>query len=191
MTEPVDLELPLAVLLIAALALPGCAEDIRPEPELDGGPVGKVSTVANADGTYTTRLDATLAEAWTHLDLATGVETEPSGSWDLAAQRFHLKLVDGGEVASLPGILAEVTTIPTEGWLTDQPDGDDDNPDPDYAFEQGDGWYAYDVETHVLTPRPLVWVVRTGDATAVKVAIEDYYDDVGSSGVYTLRWAPL
>ena len=65
------------------------------------------------------------------------------------------------------------------------------NADPDYAFEQGDGWYAYDVASHVLTPRPLVWVVRTGDATAVKVAIEDYYDDVGSSGVFTLRWAPL
>lgn len=193
MTEPVDLDLPLAVVLalLALLALPACAADIRPEPEVDGGPIGKVSTVTNSDGTFTTRVDATLEDAWTHVDLATGVETEASGAWNVAAQRFHLKLAEGGEVAPLPGALGDVTAIPADGWLTDLPDGDDEDANPDYAFEQGDGWYAYDVATHVLTPRPLVWVVRTGDATAVKVAIEDYYDDVGSSGVFTLRWAPL
>jgi hypothetical protein len=165
---------------LVLLTLAACTDSIRPEAEPDAGgdaaPAGPVSTVDHGDGTFTTRVDATSAETWTRV--------EP---WQLAAQRFHLDLDDGVEVAPVPGTLASVTAAPAAGWLADRPDGDD----PDYAFERGDGWYAYDVQTHVLTPRPLVWVVRAGDGALIKLVIEDYYDDAGTSGVFTVHWSPL
>jgi hypothetical protein len=194
----------LTALLVAATvsATAACAADIRPDSDVDAGdgdaaPVGKVSTVRNADGTYTTRVDAMSLDAWTHVDVETGGESDAGGAWDFAAQRFHVKLnggisgMAGVEVSPQGAALSDVNAVPVSGWITDAADGDDANEDPDYAFEQGDGWYAYDVTSHVLTPRPLVWVIRTGDDAVVKLAIEDYYDDAGTSGVFTLHWAPL
>lgn len=165
------------------LALAGCADSIRPEPE--------DVTDAAPPPPGVIRIDATDPEGWAEVDL------DEDGVWDLAAQRFHLKL-NGGvsgdagvETAPRPGTLGDVTAPPDAGWLTDQPDGDDDDAEPDYAFEQGDGWYAYDAATHVLTPRPLVWVLRGRALAPLALVIDDYYDDAGTSGVFTVRWAPL
>lgn len=193
-------DLPSLLLAATALTASACAADLQPEAEPDAGdpaPAGKVSTVRNPDGTYTTRVDATAMDGWTRVDVETGVEPSDEGAWDFAARRFHIKL-NGGvsgsagvEVAPVPGSLADVSAAPSAGWITDDADGDDADAEPDYAFAQGDGWYAYDPTTHALSPRPLVWVMRTGDQTMIKLVIEDYYDDAGTSGVFTLRWAPL
>jgi len=185
--------------LASLLAAPACADDIAPGPEPDaGGPVGKVATVRSSDGTYTTQIDSTSMTEWTFVDLDTGVAVAADAPWDLAAQRFHLKL-NGGvsgdrgvEVAPLPGAdFAAVAAAPGAGWLRDAADGSDPNPDPDYAFEQGDGWYQYDVQTHVLTPRPVVWVIVTSDRHHLKVVVESYYDEAGTAGHLRLRWAPV
>jgi hypothetical protein len=45
--------------------------------------------------------------------------------------------------------------------------------------------------THVLTPRAQVYVVRTAEGNAFKLEILAYYDDAGTSGMLTIRWAPL
>src|SRR3954470_12046424 len=88
--------------MIGALVLvPACADSIRPELEVDGGatsgdgplPTGPVATVRNSDGSYTTYLDATSEEVWRQLDLETGLASDTG--WDLAGQRFHLKLNGG------------------------------------------------------------------------------------------------
>ena len=52
-------------------------------------------------------------------------------------------------------------------------------------------WYDYDDVTHVLTPFPIVWVVKTADGSHVKLVIESYYDAAGTSGHFTWRWAPM
>ncbi len=190
---------------LAALgASGGCAEDIAPAGDddvvADAGdtPTGKARTTREPDGTYTSIVDAQDAEAWTVVDLETGAEATAGAPWDLQVQRFHLAL-NGGvsgdagvEVVALPDLrLADVAGVPTTGWITDEPDGDDDNADPDYAFEQGERWYAYDVTSHVLTPRPITWVIRTAEGNHVALEIAAYYDDAGTSGVFTWRWAPL
>jgi len=192
-------------LIAAVFAVPACADDIGPSdspPEgvvdlVDAAPGAKVATSRDGE-TYLTRIDSTSPDAWVYLDLETGAEVDASARWDLATQRFHIQL-NGGvsgsggvEVAPLRDVaLDAVTTAPAEGWITDAADGADDNTLPDLAFEQGDGWYQYSVTTHVLTPWPMVWVVRTTEGTAVKIAIESYYDDAGTSGYLRLRWAPL
>jgi hypothetical protein len=183
----------------AVFAIPGCSDDIAPAAEPDAaGPAARVTTDRQPDGTYVTRIDATSPTDWIHVDLETGGEVADTGPWDIAAQRFHLQLnggFSGGagvRVAPMAGAdLSSVTEAPAEGWITDAADGPDDNDVPDYAFEQGDGWYGYDLATHVLTPRPIVWVLETGDRAQLALRIESYYDDAGTSGYLRLHWAPL
>jgi hypothetical protein len=186
-------------------ALAACAGDIRPSDfQLDGPPsdaftpTGLVTTGQNADGTFTTIIDATSASEWTHVDFDARAAAEAGGPWEVRYQRFHIS-VNGGvtgpggvEVVPITGrLFDEVTAAPAGGWLADAPDGDDPGFDPDYAFEQGDGWYTYDFDRHLLTPRPHVWVVRSPSGATVKIKIERYYDAAGTPGWVTLRWKPL
>jgi hypothetical protein len=188
--------------LIGALfAVPACAEDIAPEGGPDatvqqpgepdaGPPPGDVVTVANPDGTFTTKVNAVPAEEWQYVDLHAGIEVTASDAWDLAAQRFHIK-VNGGSSGMMGGAVAPVAAatldavgaVPAEGFITDTAEKP--------AFEQGAGWYDYDDVTHVLTPFPVVWVVKIADGSHVKLVIEDYYDAAGTSGHFTWRWAPM
>ena len=49
-------------------------------------------------------------------------------------------------------------------------------------------WYAYDSETHVLTPHPGTWLVRSTGGAIFPLQIVRYYDDAGSSAVFELTW---
>jgi hypothetical protein len=197
----------LRMILLAAAAA-GCADPIgheRPDaaaPSMtdDAGmtmPIGKVSTTRAADGTYTTLVDSTSETAWTLADFETGMELSETEPWDLRFQRFHISTnggvsgTGGVEVAPLTGMSFDaVTSAPSTGYISDT---DDMNGDmlPDYAFDQGDGWYDYDPTTHVLTPKPIVWIVKTDGGSTLKLKIEKYYDGAGTSGWFTLHWSPL
>jgi hypothetical protein len=189
--------------LIWIIALSGCFENIAPnapdaDTQADAAPVGKYTTTRGTDGTYTTVVDATVATAWTHGDFETGAEMADTGPWDLRFQRFHIS-TNGGisgsggvEVASVADVaFAQVTAPPDTGWTSDAPDGDDANMDPEYAFEQGDSWYDYNPMSHALTPKPLVWIVRTNGGSTIKLEITKYYDDAGTAGWFTLHWSPM
>lgn len=164
-------------------AATGCADEIGPVgPDAGDWPGERVTTERNDDGSYTTRVDARADDAWVNADVESGAEA--AEGWDLGCQRYHIRLGAGARVAPLPGAAWDsVEAAPAEGWIAD--DGDD------LAFERGDGWYAYDPATHVLTPRDVVWVVETGEGTLVKLMIEDYYDDAGTAGMFTWRWQPI
>jgi hypothetical protein len=191
--------------LIASL-LVGCADKIdhtQPDAAVTTGdappaPAGKVTTTRdNATGTYTTIVDATSMTDWTIADLETGMEATATDAWDLRFQRFHIS-TNGGisgsggvEVAPVTGTSFDaLTAAPASGYISDAADANGDGM-PDYAFEQGDGWYDYDADTHVLTPRPIVWVVKTDGGATLKLEILKYYDDAGTSGWFTLHWGPL
>ncbi|HEY4059096.1 MAG TPA: HmuY family protein [Kofleriaceae bacterium] len=189
--------------LVLVAALTACAPLIGPSPDDNPDaapgdilPNGKVTTRANDDGSATTLVDSSSDTDWTYIDIAAFTESDANGPWDLRFQRFHIS-VDGGisgdgNVAVAPVIadFDSVTTAPADGYLQDAPDGDDENTIPEYAFEQGDGWYDYDVDTHVLTPKKIVWVVRSTDTT-IKLAIDKYYDSAGTAGWFTVTWRKL
>lgn len=174
------------------LACTGCFQSIAPDLSSDAGDIGPrepFTTSRLPDGTYLTAVDSTSTEDWTHGDFDTGMLLPPPGAWDLRFQRFHISTnggVTGGggvEVAPMPGVtFGEVNAPPADGWISD---------DVDYAFDQGDGWYDYDQQTHVLTPKPLVWAVRTTDGATLKLEIQRYYDDAGTAGWFSLHWSPL
>lgn len=192
-------------LSIIAIAATGCFQSIAPDRP-DGGlvdngdattPTGPFSTTRGSDGTYTTIVDSTSVEEWTYGDFETGSDSPAAGPWDLRFQRFHISTnggisgTGGVEVVAMTGPFSQVTSPPTSGWLTDADDGDDENTEPDYAFEQGDGWYDYNPMTHVLTPKPLIWVVKTNGGSTLKLEITKYYDDAGTAGWFTLHWSPM
>jgi hypothetical protein len=184
--------------ILANLVAAGCAERIGPPPNdnpdaqsmLDDAMVqtGPVRTTPNPDGSSTSIIDSSAAELWTHLDIDTFSATDEAGPWALRFQRFHISTAVGTEVAPLSAAFDAVTTAPSSGWQHDQ-DTDGDG-EVDYAFEQGDGWYDYNADTHVLTPKPLVWVVRSATST-LKMKLEKYYDTAGTAGWFTLTWRRL
>jgi hypothetical protein len=186
------------MLVAVAASVAACADEIRPENPEPVDPVdgAHVTHVDNGDGSTTSTVDASSMSEWIYLDLDAGAEVDAGdAAWDLAFQRF-LILVDGGvsgdagvEVAILDGAdFAGMTAAPTDGWITDAADGDDEDAEPDLALG---GWYAYDPATHVLSPNDLVYVVRTGEGAYVKLQMLDYYDDAGTSGFPRFQWAPV
>jgi HmuY protein len=182
-----------------ALALGGCSEDLAPEqpdaaiPDGDGGVVGptKVKTTDNGDGTFTTSVNASSMADFVGFDFQSGKEQAPTGEvWDLSFRRFEIRLNGGssgsagGEVAILP--LADFDTLkraPAGGWTTDNANST--------AINAGDGWYEYNPATHILEARDVVYVVRSAEGDYFKMKLTSYYDDAGSSGHPTFRWAKV
>ncbi len=176
------------LLLLLALFAGGCAEDLKAE---DDGPAPTPTGVTvRDDGTSLAVIDATDEAEWVYFRFDAGV-VDADDSWDLAFRRFTIAL-NGG--ASGPGAgvgaydanatLSAASQAPEMGWQADLPDGDDMGDAPDRVF---DTWYAYDPATHVLTPEPGVFFVRSGDgARYYAVAVESYYDAAGSAGWVTV-----
>ena len=194
---------PAGVLWLLALSLfgAGCAEDL--EADATASVTEAIVTEAGAADTFLTRVNASDSAAWRYFSFATGSEVTPadpasSPDWDLAFQRFHI-LSNGGvsgsagaAVAVISGATLEsVTSPPADGFIEDQPDGDDDDTVAQSAFSMGDGWYAYDSATFRLSPHPNVYVVRTGSGAFFKLAIRDYYDPAGTSGYPSFEWSSL
>ncbi len=184
---------------LLALTLFAC-EPALPEPgpeEVDGG-VQRIVTRAEGDA-LVSAIDATNVRTWVALDLDTGEEvTFDPPVWDLAFNRFHIRARGGAsgdgdvQVAILKDTTFDaVTQAPADGFMVDQPDGDDENADLDTVFEVPEPWYSYDITTHILTPQPWVYVVKSDEARFYKVVIESYYDGAGTPARLTLRYAPL
>lgn len=175
-------QVPVLVLLSA------CADPIG-SVKPDGGAdlAEPVSSQHLPDGSYLTRIDSTAEMVWRHVDFASGgIEAPDAAAWQLRTQRFHISTRAGIEAAPVAAPFDDVTAPPDDGYVSDA-DTDGDGA-IDFAFDQGDDWYDYDSTTHVLTPSALTWVVRGAGAPTFKLEITGYYDDAGTSGVFTFHW---
>lgn len=188
--------------LILALA-PGCAQDIGfadaddsagSEDGADGdgdGDSGRIATETEA-GVSATVVDATDEAEWVYLDLDTGSEVDASGPWDLGFRRFEI-IVNGGINGELgveasiveDATLADVEAVPADAtWITDAADANDDG-EPELAW--GD-WYDYDPATHVLVPKPRVYLIRSSELAVFAIDIDDYYSQAGTAGTLQFHW---
>lgn len=196
---------PLAIATI--LVLVGCAPGLEGEEDDDTGAnvpdaVGgtDVTHMDLGGGVLLTRVDATRDDRWIYLDLHDALQMEVDdpqvdSEWELGFRRFEIKLnggvsgAAGVEAAVLEGTeFEEVVDPPTDGYRRDAQDGPDENEDPDYVLGE---WYDYNPMTHVLSPKPQVYVIRTAEGDHFKLALEDYYDDAGTSGFPTFSWSRL
>jgi hypothetical protein len=165
---------------------------------VDAGPK-RYFTFTPDGGGFSVLVDAMYSDRWSAVDLDVPLEVpfELDG-WDLAFQRFHIRARggasgDGGvQIAVVYDAgYEQVTRAPDGPWLEDQPDGPDDNTDIDTVFEKGEVWYDYDPMWHTLTPRPLVYVVKSDQGAYFKLKIDGYYDTAGTPALITLRCATI
>ena len=145
-------------------------------------------------------IDATDSTVWIYFDLASRTIVEPdtpedSTEWDLKFQRYDIG-VNGGVSGTLGVTVAieegvydsfdDITVLPELSWNTDAEDADDDGK-PEYAFQ---GWFDYDISTHVLTPKNIVYFVKTTEHI-YKFRIVDYYGPNGASGYMSFDIAQM
>ena len=165
-----------------------------------GPPPVRVSATDLGGGVFEGVIDATEYQIWTYLSLSQAAEVHPeeptnSTAWDLGFERYLI--MSNGGVSGTGGVEAvaldgqdfdSLSAAPTEGYVQDLPDDDDENENPEYAL--GD-WFAYTTDDHTLMPLDRVYVLRGVDGIYYKLKIEDYYDDAGTPAILTMRWAAI
>ena len=118
-------------------------------------------------------VDATSTGAWQFFDFSRGsVVADPGpGEWDLAFRRFHI-IANGGPGFSGEGgiIRLEETDLDAVSELPDAPYVETRvrRDSVNAAIER---WYAYGWTSHLLTPHPAVYAVRTADGRYAKLQL--------------------
>lgn len=138
--------------------------------------------------TYT--VDA--SDRWIFFDFSRGSAVPPEDArgarWDLAFNRFKIVANGGDGFPGRGGVrdLGEVAfdsvrSAPGGGYVESRIRGDSTNA----ALED---WYDYSWTSHILTPKPHVWAVRTADGRYAKIEILGYYCPGARPGCVTFRY---
>ena len=131
-------------------------------------------------GPVTYTVDATAADAWRAFSFARGATVDGAG--DLLFRRYAIVAGPGAAVADLGAVgFDEARTAPAEGYQANEGRAEPRNP----AIA---GWYRYGFFSHVLTPRPHVWAVRTAEGRYAKLEILSYYCPGPQPGCLTFRY---
>jgi hypothetical protein len=145
-------------------------------------------------------LDARDPESWTYFDFSRGSVVEVPHQfvvdWDLAFQR-HKVLANGGAtnpkgkaaIQNLGAMLWEAATeAPADGYVDDTiaTISADSIVTENLAIKS---WYDYNWLTHLLRPKPYVYVIRTADGKYAKLRLVSYYCEGGqASGCFTFEY---
>lgn len=180
--------------------LTACTPDLGGDDAGEDGPPVVVSD--NGDGSSTIIVDSRDEESWVYLDLESLMEVSPvsaddSEEWDLGFLRFNVKGNSGSSGTADVGVLLvdgvpfdSLDVAPADGYAVDDVMGgpEDMEPEPGYAF---DLWYDYDMDTHTLAARDVVYAVRSASGNYFKIQMLDYYNDAGTAGYVKFKVAPL
>jgi hypothetical protein len=188
-------------LLHVALIVSACADDLKTDNDGKGSDDLTIETEIKSEGLRETLVNATSQEKYWYIDLDEQSEVaEDSTEWDLAFQRFKIKS-NGGESGDGNVIVAKVETpfdeleqAPESGYVEDDDavSSKSENGDPNYAFLGPEPWYDYGGgDAHMLTPKEVVYVVRSTERKFYKVEILNYYDKAGTAGFVLFQWAEL
>ena len=129
-------------------------------------------------------------DAPTFFDFSTGsvVEAPDPRGWDLSFQRFTILANGGPDFAGQGGILDlgvtsldSLTSVPTGGYAVNTSGSEVSN-------AATDGWYEYSWTSHVLSPKPNVFAVRTADGRYAVFQILSYYCPAAQAGCTTIRY---
>ena len=135
-------------------------------------------------------VDATRPEPWSYFSFGQGSVIENPGprEWDLAFRRYEIIANGGPAFAGAGGAadlgeiaFAEVKTVPAGGYQVTEGTADPRNP----ALAR---WYRYGYFSHLLSPKPRVWAVRTADGRYAKMEIVSYYCPRSQPGCVTFRY---
>lgn len=129
-------------------------------------------------------VDATAPDVWRYFSFRVGsvVDAPPPRGWDLAFRRYSIVAGDGVGIRDLgEGRLEDVRSVPSGGYVANESRGEPRNP----AIAS---WYRYGFFSHVLTPKPHVWAVRTADGRYAALEMVGYYCPGARPGCPTFRY---
>lgn len=173
---------------------------------------GTGSCTTTVQGAFNrTVVQATSQLEWTHCDLNIGATTQAGGPWDMRFRRFAIGTNGGtsgsGSGASCNTGLTDLAAVNSLSQFSSGVSGfcpnlvNDTNLSTSGGGGGGSGstnfsgspvmleWYNYDSETHVLSSKGEVYIVRSSDGSSYyAVQFHDYYSDAGSSGYPTIDW---
>ncbi|HJL14323.1 MAG TPA: HmuY family protein [Sandaracinaceae bacterium LLY-WYZ-13_1] len=134
-------------------------------------------------------VDASDGASWVYLSLRDGglvevTDAATDGAWDVGISRTRVRTnggTSGGGMGEVAETIAEtidaLTDAPTEGWAVDEMVSSGAPGSPEYSGNPVlGGWYDYDPVTHTVSPRPVVFAVRTADGHVGALRILSYAD---------------
>lgn len=127
----------------------------------------------------TVTLDASAEDQWRFFTFDRGVLTPPdTGAWDLAVQRFRIRAPGPAQRLAIP---FDSTPGLRQGSVPIQPS----------AGQDLGRWYRYSMFSHLLYPKPFIYVIRTRDGRYVKLEFLSYYCPGPEPGCVTFRYSLL
>lgn len=163
----------------------------RPEPpSFTPSPIQPRPAAAGLVGPELITIDATDGTRWRYFSFASGSVVDRPGplDWDLALRRFQVIANGGTGLAGSGGIidLGEVSfdavvAVPADGYVGTRVRSDSVN----LAVQR---WYAYSFTSHLLSPKPHVYAVRTADGRYAKLEFMAYYCPGATPGCVTFRY---
>jgi hypothetical protein len=176
----------LGVTLVAAAAVALVVLTLRPADVPTYPPTAPEPRPAAAGlvGPLLYTVDATAPDAWRHFAFRLGSAVDAGEpSWDLGFRRYAIIAGPGAGILDLgERRFEDVRTVPETGYQANEGAGEPRNP----AIA---GWYRYGFFSHVLTPRPHVWAVRTANGRYAKLEMVGYYCPGPRPGCVTFRYA--
>jgi hypothetical protein len=101
---------------------------------------------------------------------------------DLVFRRYSIVAGLGAGILDLGETrFDDVRVVPADGYVGNEGRAEPRNP----AIAS---WYRYGFFTHVLSPKPRVWAVRTAEARYAKMEILGYYCPGARPGCLTFRY---
>ena len=129
-------------------------------------------------------VDASAPDAWRYFSFRLGsvVDDPARTGWDLAFRRYSIIAGAGVGIRDLgEARLDDVRAVPATGYVGNDARGEPRNP----AIAS---WYRYGYFSHVLSPKPHVWAVRTAEGHYAKLEIVGYYCVGARPGCPTFRY---
>ncbi|NMH28511.1 HmuY family protein [Flavobacterium silvaticum] len=173
------------LLSLLTVFIAGCSSDNDSDQRTNVEPVTR-QIVVDQTGSLTDPVTR-------YYSLETGLEvTDGSGNWDIAFRRTDIYLNGGtsgsGSVKGQPlasGITyANLDEAPENGYFYD---GEGDEMDELGSAEMDNkvftNWYNYNLETHLVEPKPQVYAIYTNSGKYAKLELQSYV-----SGAYQLRY---
>lgn len=173
------------VVLLVALSLRRDPPATFAPTDLEPRPVGD-----SLMGPVQVTLDASDPDRWVFFDFSRGapIDDPDPTVWDLAFRRFNVMVNGGDGFAGQGGALAldaasldSIEAVPAYGYVLTDARRDSTNP----AIER---WYDYGFTSHLLTPKPRVYAVRTADGRYAAVRFVSYYCPGASGGCVTFEY---
>ena len=126
-------------------------------------------------------VDATAPDTWRAFSFRLGSVVEDAQG-DLLFRRYSIVAGLGAGIRDLGETsFDDVGAVPSDGYVANEGQGEPRN-------AAIGAWYRYGFFTHVLTPKPHVWAVRTAERRYAKLQIVGYYCPGPRPGCLTFRY---